>query len=186
MPSKQPQLGSLAVQAPSLTPQTIHVSPSTCHDLSLFKDILKEYRRLDDTIVMRLNRANAAVRDQDRIQSGRVGTVQDQACAYLWRELVGNWKRRTQLVEYCAAVVDQSLHEKRSVLDEQSQDASSRRKTQAAVFADEVKRNQVHNELTVEAIVRKRSVEAFRARCQYFVPPLSDVEARKMWDSAQK
>ena len=37
MPSKQPQLGSLAIQAPSLTPKTVHVSPSTCHDVSAFK-----------------------------------------------------------------------------------------------------------------------------------------------------
>ena len=53
-------------------------------------DILKEYRRLDDTILMRLNRANAAVRDHERVhrETGG-GTVQDQACASLWRELVG-------------------------------------------------------------------------------------------------
>ena len=37
MPSKQPQLGSLAIQAPSLTPKTVHVTPSTCHDISVFK-----------------------------------------------------------------------------------------------------------------------------------------------------
>lgn len=37
MPSRQPLLGSLAVQAPSLTPQIVRVSPSTCQDLSLFK-----------------------------------------------------------------------------------------------------------------------------------------------------
>jgi hypothetical protein len=53
-------------------------------------DILKEYRRLDDTILMRLNRANAVVRDQERIHREKGGgTVQDQACASLWRELVG-------------------------------------------------------------------------------------------------
>ena len=117
MPTRHPNLGSLAFQAPST--QTIHVSSSTCHNLSVFKgvcstaasscsflrsflakpwethdsipiDILKEYRRLDDTILMRLNRANAAVRDHERIhrETGG-GTIQDQACASLWRELVG-------------------------------------------------------------------------------------------------
>ena len=108
MPSKQPQLGSLAVQAPSATPQVVHVSPSTCHDLSLFKgrlhrtyicqhaadaltkELLKEYRRLDDAIPMRLNRANAAMRDRQRSgDQAPTGNVQDEACAYLWRELVG-------------------------------------------------------------------------------------------------
>lgn len=39
---------------------------------------------------MRLNRANATVRDRQREQeSGAKGNVQNQACAYLWRELVG-------------------------------------------------------------------------------------------------
>jgi hypothetical protein len=53
-------------------------------------DILKEYRKLDDTIVMRLNRANANMRDKDRIQglSGNA-SLQDQACESIWRELVG-------------------------------------------------------------------------------------------------
>jgi hypothetical protein len=37
MVSRHPPLGSLAVQAPSLTPQLVHVSPATCHNLSLFK-----------------------------------------------------------------------------------------------------------------------------------------------------
>lgn len=185
MPSK-PQLGSLAVQTPSSRPQVVNVSPSTCHDLSLFKEILREYRKLDDTITMRLNRANAAMRDQERAQDGLGGeNAQNQACAYIWRELVGNWKRRTQLVEYCANVIDEDLKEKQRVIHGQSNDPTSRRKTQAAIFANEVKRNQIHNELTVEDIIRKRSVDAFRSRCQYFVPPLTDVEARTMWDSGQ-
>ncbi|TFK43542.1 caffeine-induced death protein 2-domain-containing protein [Crucibulum laeve] len=187
MPSKQPLLGSLALQAPSLTPQTVHVSPETCQDLTLFKELLREYRRLDDTINMRLNRANAAMRDKERHQDDTTaGNVQDQACTYLWRELVGNWKRRTQLVEYCVSVVDQSLTQKRYALEDPSADPATRRKTQAAIFSDEVKRNQVHNELTVESIVRKRAIEGFRSRCQYFVPPAADVEARRMWDAAQQ
>jgi len=186
MPTRQPLLGSLAIQAPP-SPQTIRVSPSTCHNLSVFKDILKEYRRLDDTIVMRLNRANATVQDQGRIHGGTGGgTVQDQACASLWRELVGNWKRRTELLEYCTTVVDQALIDKRRTFEGQAEDPTSRRKIQGAVFEDEVKRNQVHNELTVEGIIRKRSIEAFRSRCQYFTPPLTDVQARQMWDSVQK
>ncbi|KAF8351468.1 caffeine-induced death protein 2-domain-containing protein [Amanita rubescens] len=185
MPSKQPQLGSLAVQAPSATPQVVHVSPSTCHDLSLFKELLKEYRRLDDAIPMRLNRTNAAMRDRQR--SGDqvlAGNVQDEACAYLWRELVANWKRRTQLIEYCVGVVDQSVNEKKGKVTVDDLDPSSRRKLQTELFAEEVKRNQVRNEITVESIIRQRSIDAFRARCRYFTPPGSDEEARKMWESA--
>ncbi|KAF8655252.1 hypothetical protein AX16_003155 [Volvariella volvacea WC 439] len=163
MPS-QPLLGSLAVQAPSLNPQIVHVSPSTCHDLTLFKEILKEYRRLDDTIMMRLNRANAAARDKDRTQDVSQGNVQDLACTAIWRELVENWKRRTMLVNYCVNVVDQSLDEKRRAMQSVTEDARERRRMQGEIYADEVKRNHVHNELTVESIVMKRSLEG-QCRC---------------------
>ncbi|KAJ7179159.1 hypothetical protein C8R46DRAFT_1072699 [Mycena filopes] len=93
-------------------------------------------------------------------RSGRPGK-NDQACANLWGELVATWSRRKQIIDYCVAVVDQSKEEKQKAAE----------------------RTQVHNELTVDGIVRKRSLEAFRSRCRYFVPPLTDSEARRMWDS---
>jgi hypothetical protein len=52
-------------------------------------ELLKEYRKLDDTINMRLNRTTAQFRDRDRISSYSSETVQDQTCAYMWKELVG-------------------------------------------------------------------------------------------------
>ncbi|KAG1755702.1 caffeine-induced death protein 2-domain-containing protein [Suillus lakei] len=184
MPSKPPPtLGSLAVQAPSLTPHLVHISPSTCHNLSVFKDLLREYRRLDDTITMRLNRTNAQFRDRDRAGTSGKGNIQDQACAYVWKELVENWKRRTEMINYCVNIVDHSMEEKRKSLTSEEGDARAERKTQAAMFADEVKRNQVRNELAVEKIVRQRSLDAFQSRCQYFSPPLTDAEARKWWDA---
>ncbi|KAH0839760.1 hypothetical protein J3R83DRAFT_701 [Lanmaoa asiatica] len=103
------------------------------------EDLLREYRRLDDTITMRLNRSNAQFRDRDREGTGGKGSIQDRACAYIWMELLENWKRRTEIVEYCVNVVDQSMSEKHKVLDGLEGDAKARRKTQAELFADEVK-----------------------------------------------
>lgn len=116
------------------------------------------------------------VRDQERI-SGRAGkgTVQDQACANLWQELVSNWKRRQQIIEYCVDVVDRSKEEKQTAAQAE-EDSKRRRAIEAAVFSDDVmvsptrpvqascasteaQRNQVHNELSVETIVRKRSLQ---------------------------
>jgi hypothetical protein len=163
----------------------VHVSPATCHNLSLFKDLLREYRRLDDTITMRLNRSNAHFRDRDREGLGGKGSIQDRACAYIWKDLVENWKRRTEIVDYCVNVMDQSMSQKHQALDGLEGDAKSKRKTQAELFADEVKWNQVRNELSVEKIIRRRSLEAFQSRCRYFTPPLNDPEARKWFDGAQ-
>jgi hypothetical protein len=63
------------------------ISPATCYNLSLFKDLLKEYRQLDDGINMCLNRTNA----QFRTNSGSATDASAQACAYFWQELVGEW-----------------------------------------------------------------------------------------------
>lgn len=38
---------------------------------------------------MRLNRSNAQFRDRDREGTGGKGSIQDQACAYVWKELLG-------------------------------------------------------------------------------------------------
>lgn len=88
-------------------------------------------------------------------------------------------------MDYCVNVVDQSMNEKRRVLEGQHGDARAQRKAQADLFAEEVKRNQVHNELSVERIIRKRSLDAFQSRCRYFTPPMNDVEARNWWNAAQ-
>jgi undecaprenyl pyrophosphate synthase len=50
-----------------------------------------------------------------------------------------NWKRRAEIVNYCVNVVDQSMEEKRKSLTSEESDARAQRKTQAAMFADEVK-----------------------------------------------
>ncbi|KAJ7498935.1 caffeine-induced death protein 2-domain-containing protein [Mycena latifolia] len=182
MPSA-PVLGSLSLQSPSPATQIVSVSHSTCLEMSSFKDLLREYRKLDDSITVRLNRETAMVRDQERI-SGRPGkgSVQDQACANLWQELVSNWNRRRQLIEYCVDVVDRSKEEKQKAAQAE-EDPTKRRTLEAAVFSNDVKRNQVHSELSVDTIVRARSLQAFRSRCRYFVPPLTTDEARKWWDS---
>ncbi|KAI0322438.1 caffeine-induced death protein 2-domain-containing protein [Amylostereum chailletii] len=186
MPPKSPILGSLAFQAPSSSPQFVHVSSSTCHDLSSFKELLKEYRKLDDAVPMRLNRTLAQFRDRDRVGAGGKGSIQDQACAHLWKDLVENWKRRTEIIGYCVQVMDQSMGEKRKSMDEQEGDPSAQRRIQGALFAEEVKRNQVHNELVVEKIIRQRSLDAFSSRCRYFQPPLTDAEARQWWEGAAR
>lgn len=126
MSSKQPQLGSLAIQAPTLTPRTVHVTPSTCRDISVFKggfrrrcsatvlpaltsgiapcsiapgapDLMNQYRKLDDTINMRLNRTTAQFRDRERSGLSGKGGVEEQACIQVWRELVGASLRPSRL-----------------------------------------------------------------------------------------
>lgn len=50
-----------------------------------------------------------------------------------------NWKRRTEIVEYCVGVVDQSMEQKRATLQSEDVDPATQRKIQGALFAEEVK-----------------------------------------------
>jgi hypothetical protein len=52
-------------------------------------ELLKEYRKVDDAVTTRINRTTAQFRDRDRLGASGKGSVQEQACAYLWKELVG-------------------------------------------------------------------------------------------------
>ncbi|KAF8312675.1 hypothetical protein DL93DRAFT_2081937 [Clavulina sp. PMI_390] len=164
-------------------PQFINVTESTCFHLSLFKDIMKEYRRLDDSVTMRLNRNNAQWRDKDRLAGVPISANHDDACASFWRELVANWTGRKAVIDYCVGVVGQAVADESRASDISEEYLSTARKS-TPITENTVKRKQIHQELMVETIVRRRSWEAFTSRCKHWRPPLTDVEARKWWDAA--
>jgi hypothetical protein len=70
-----------------ILPPSIHQSTNPSIHNSL--ELLKEYRKLDDAVTTRINRTTAQFRDRDRLGASGKGSVQEQACAYLWKELVG-------------------------------------------------------------------------------------------------
>jgi len=55
---------------------------------------MREHRKIDDSVTMRLNRNQALFRDRERegVQMDR-GTIkaQDEACMYFWSQLVGEY-----------------------------------------------------------------------------------------------
>jgi undecaprenyl pyrophosphate synthase len=132
---------------------------------SISLELLNEYRKLDDAITMRLNRTNAQFRDRDRAGNATSkSSIQEQACDYLWRDLVGsynslsswfacvhivvltcmmcrseNWKRRSELVGYCIDVVDHGIEDKRRAFEKEVDDQISKRKLQGDLFANETK-----------------------------------------------
>lgn len=53
-----------------------------------FLDIMREYRKVDDGITMRMNRNGALFRDRTREGRSLSGS-DEESCAYFWKELVG-------------------------------------------------------------------------------------------------
>lgn len=133
--------------------------------------------------------------------------------------LTDNWTGREAVIRYCVSYVDNKALEKRKALDEtggteQALDASRRsRELRDELYSEEVKvdgslhvsavadytlnayssifqRQAYHNELRVESIIRKRTLDAFKSRCSFFTPaadlPRPPVELEDPSVSAQE
>ncbi|KAI5455125.1 hypothetical protein NCC49_002396 [Naganishia albida] len=161
----------------------LEVTAETCYQLSLFKAIMNEYRRFDDMIIVRLNRASAARRDENRSRGLPPTRGQDEACLKVWREMIAGWQHRQRLLTFCTSTVERDLQEKQRLI--QGQEPGLDRHPSASLFEEQVLANQLATENTVESIVRKRTVEAFKSQCKFFVPPEGD-EAKTWWDVANQ
>lgn len=92
--------------------------------------MVKQYRKLDDQIITRLNRAQAQYRDQSRIASSSKvqGSGNEQMCSTLWFEMMcklplcffveltehaAGWAHRQTLLSYCIGTVKASAEDKR-------------------------------------------------------------------------
>ncbi|KAH8924031.1 hypothetical protein BT69DRAFT_1349716 [Atractiella rhizophila] len=193
-----PLLGSAYLEAPPTPPSIQNVDMNTCLNLSTFKYIMRQYRALDDSIIVRLNR-NAALFRQNRDRDGSASSnsledARQEECTKIWSEMLANWRGREQLIHYCVKTVDARLEEKRrqlypdgeAKLDPSAQVGTGRIKEE--LITEEATKNQIHNELAIESIVRRRSFEAFKSsvQCRFFEPPTAlkvplDLQAEEEW-----
>ncbi|PWN48751.1 hypothetical protein IE53DRAFT_178804 [Violaceomyces palustris] len=210
-----------------VTPDSVaNLNPATCLALSDFKDLMRQYRALDDGITTRLNRSFARYRDMGGnsspsllSSSSSTSSVKDlgistyskapqEACSIFWKELVKTWVGREEVIKYCVGFVDReagvgdlpSRSPSRSSTalsrPEDRLDADLSQQASTAVQGgpnlgrgeaeSQVLRRQLHNELYIESIVRKRSLDAFKSRCRFFQPTFSQdpqgEREKAMWD----
>ncbi|RUP48644.1 caffeine-induced death protein 2-domain-containing protein [Jimgerdemannia flammicorona] len=128
------------------------LNPSMCYNLSFFKELMKEYRRVDDNIMLRMNTTD---------------THSESACAAIFTELANAYHKREDAVNYCLKVIDQELDRKNKKLEEDPEDHNLK----SNIYTEESKRRMISNELTVEDIVRERSLQVFRNKCRVFDIP---------------
>ncbi|RUS23042.1 hypothetical protein BC937DRAFT_92997 [Endogone sp. FLAS-F59071] len=84
-----------------------NLNPSMCYNLSFFKELMKEYRRVDDNIMLRMNTTN---------------THSEAACADFFKDLTYAYHKREDAVNYCLKVIDQELEKKTKKLEENPED----------------------------------------------------------------
>lgn len=106
-----PLLGTAYIlsQSPTSPPSAVHqttITPSLCANLSAFKTLLRQSRSLDDSIILRLNRAAALAR----------ANPARGECDAFWLELVERWSERGQVLGFCEGVVEERARTEREQL----------------------------------------------------------------------
>ncbi|KAL7413093.1 caffeine-induced death protein 2-domain-containing protein [Mrakia frigida] len=196
-PSSDPPIGTPSIYYPK-PPANFPVSPSTCLDFSLFKEVIKDWRKVDDSIVVRINRSSAQSRDEAR---SNASSSSDGGCAQVFREMTASWTNRAILLSYCSDVLNKAMpppttpDEVREATrkkpseyshlwegEMEAPDKAGRRDVGRSEV--EVLQRRYATEGSVEDIVRKRSMTAFRSRCPFFPPPPPDTDAGKWWIKA--
>ncbi|CAG8603060.1 20418_t:CDS:2 [Cetraspora pellucida] len=126
----------------------VEVDNSTCYNLTYFKDIMKEYRKIDDNIILRMNTTD---------------THSEQACAEFFKQLTKAYSKREQIINQCL----KELEKKQKALIDDPYDNDLKNQ----MFVEESKRRMIGNEITVEEIVRDRSLTVFKNKCRMFHIP---------------
>ncbi|WOO82782.1 Coiled-coil domain-containing protein 58 [Vanrija pseudolonga] len=168
---------------PAPPPRELTVSAETCFNLTVFRDVVRQYRKLDDQVVTRLNRAQAQLRDEARVGKG---SSPEGMCAKMWLEMISGWTHRQTLLTYCINTVEGSMNAKRAAAGGPTDErlaAAPGGAHERGVREEQAVSDSLHSESAVEAIVRKRTLEVFKSRCPFFTPPPG--RDRGWWDIAE-
>merc|ERR1712179_698622 len=116
---------------------------SICHDFFLFQDSLKKLRVLDDKIIYTLNSSLPT----DSFKTAFDG---EQSCKQLHTQLMNSYSSREESINRCieeTALKVQKLRREQSLL------------------------RQFQTELSVEEIIKERTLKVFNERCRNFYKP---------------
>ncbi|XP_059183017.1 protein MIX23 isoform X1 [Centropristis striata] len=132
-----------------------------CEDFSMFQEVLKVMRTIDDRIVHSLNTTVPTVSF-----SGKVDAT--QTCKQLYESMMEAHLTRDKAIKSCIAqtsVVVGQLREERAKDSENLALIKQLRKEQT-------KLKLMQSELNVEEVVNDRSLKVFRERCRiHYTPP---------------
>lgn len=108
-PSSSPSTTSTT---PITSSPNANLTPTICQNLSAFKNYLKISRSLDDSIILRFNRAEALLKSSSSSPSSTYGLINSNPlspsknCQDFWIDLVGLWNERNKSLNYCDQVIE--------------------------------------------------------------------------------
>ncbi|GAN01229.1 hypothetical protein MBANPS3_006779 [Mucor bainieri] len=125
------------------------LTPSICFNFSFFKDFMKEFRKVDDNIINRLNSTS---------------TQAEGVCGEFFKQMSEAYAQRDQAIDYCLKLMDEDLDKKNRKLQEDPDDFDVKN----SIFTQESMRQSVSNERYVEEIIRERTLQVFKNKCRAF------------------
>ncbi|XP_027220185.1 protein MIX23 [Penaeus vannamei] len=130
----------------------------SCEDIT---DTLKEMRAIDDKIIYELNLATPT-------QSFRNEVDPRIHCKTLYDQILDNtYQRRGALIEHCMTEARERVRQMREDMAGKRDDAKFMRNLRS----EQSRIRELQNELTIEEIVRERSLKVFEERCRQFYKP---------------
>ncbi|XP_034025359.1 coiled-coil domain-containing protein 58 [Thalassophryne amazonica] len=147
----------MAVPGGTLTPD----GTLSCEDFSMFQEVLKVMRTIDDRIVYALNTTVPTVSFSDKVDA-------TQRCKELYESMMEAHQRRDKAIKSCIAQTSEvvgQLREERAKDNDNLELIKQLRKEQT-------KLKLMQSELNVEEVVNDRSLKVFRERCRiHYTPP---------------
>lgn len=118
-----------------------------CDDVLLFQEKLAEMRRVDDNIILLMNKIDVGKEDE---------------CERLWEELHKGYTERKQMIDRCQSAASQDLEAVRggSRPGEEARRHERQLRKRAMAF---------NSEAEIETIVENRSLSLFRRKCRNHV-----------------
>ncbi|KAI9202061.1 caffeine-induced death protein 2 [Polychytrium aggregatum] len=121
-----------------------------CADVSYFKRVLKDLRRIDDNIINSLNSLTS--------RSSNVA----ESCSQIHSVLVEAYQQRSSLITKCHSLSQEATAQRSQYAAEHPSDKHA----QDAYRLAKTNEQHIKYELNVEEIVRDRTADVFKTRCR--------------------
>ena len=132
-----------------------------CDDISYFKSILREMRRLDDNVIYDLNRVDpTGFQGKELPAYGRDATD----CPSIFKRATEVHAQRTELINRC-------IKRKAELVEEQPRAGALSVEQKEALRTAARELSMMENESMVEEITFKRTMDLFKRKCRGFVQP---------------
>ncbi|KAL1435990.1 hypothetical protein MTO96_010749 [Rhipicephalus appendiculatus] len=131
-----------------------------CDDFMAFQEVLRKFRRVDDTIIYSLNTTLPT-------ESFAAECDPSAVCQKLYKELLNAYAQRDKAIKGCLQQSKDKLDHLQELRAAKGDDPA----TLKELRKEQSKIRLLRNELNVEEVVKDRSLKAFHDRCRLFYSP---------------